>query len=136
MLSRHRSLIILGVVLGAELLVLAYQVHKDRDIPMVRQWPILLVTPVGKGIRAISSGTWSFWRNYLDLRGARRENEDLLREISDIKAENQRLQTDAEQAKRLQVLLQFKQQVSSETVAAQVVGSGGSETARLVLLDK
>jgi len=48
MLSRHRSLIILGVVLGAELLVLAYQVHKDRDIPMVRQWPILLVTPVGR----------------------------------------------------------------------------------------
>ena len=136
LLSRYRSLIILGLVLGAEILVLVYQVHKDRDIPMVRQWPILLVTPVGKGLRTISSGTWSFWRNYLDLRGARRENEELLRELSDIKAENQRLQTDAEQARRLQVLLEFKQQVPSETVAARVVSSGSGEMARLVLLDK
>jgi rod shape-determining protein MreC len=136
MLSRHRALIILGIVLAAELSVLVYQVHKGRDLSMVRQWPILLVTPVGKGFGTVSGGAKRIWRNYLDLRGASRENERLLRELNDVKMENQRLQTEEEQAQRLQVLLQFKQQALSETVAAQVVSSGGTETARMVLLDK
>jgi rod shape-determining protein MreC len=47
-----------------------------------------------------------------------------------------RLQQDASQARRLQSLLGFKEQFIDQTVAAQVIGSSGSEQSRTVYLDK
>ena len=136
MSSRQRNPMILGAVLIAELLLLTYQVHKGRDLTLIRELPVLAVTPIEKGIRTVSQGVSGFWRHYLYLRDARRENEDLIRELNGFKLDNQRLLTDAEQGKRLQVLLQFKEEVTSETVAAEVISSGGSDTARLLVLDK
>jgi len=46
------------------------------------------------------------------------------------------LRQDAEQARRLQTLLGFKEQFIDKTIAAQVIGSSGSEQSRLVYLDK
>src|SRR5208282_1893651 len=43
---------------------------------------------------------------------------------------------DADQARRLQALLAFKEQFISETMAAQVIGSSGSELSRSVYIDK
>ena len=70
---------ILAAVLLIEFVVLGYQVHKDRDIPLIRQWSILVVAPIGKAIRVVSGGTWTLWQDYLDLHGARRENRELVR---------------------------------------------------------
>jgi rod shape-determining protein MreC len=47
-----------------------------------------------------------------------------------------RLNEDAQQARRLQALLGFKEQYISKTVAAQVIGSSGSEQSRSVYIDK
>jgi len=135
-MSRYRNFGILITVLTIEIVVLAYQVHKNRDVPLLRQIAILVVTPIDKGIRVVSGGTWSVWRNYMDLRGARRENRELVGQLNEIKLENQRLQEEAAQGRRLQALLQFKEEVPSETVAAQVISSGASETSRVLIIDK
>src|SRR5579885_776992 len=110
-MSRYRNFGILITVLTIEIVVLAYQVHKNRDVPLLRQIAILVVTPIDKGIRVVSGGTWSVWRNYMDLRGARRENRELVGQLNEIKLENQRLQEEAAQGRRLQALLQFKEEV-------------------------
>ena len=136
MISRHRSLTILIIVLFAQLLVFGYQVRKNREIPFVRQWSILLVTPIEKAVRGISTGAWNIWQEYVDLRGARRENQRLIQQLDDAKLANQRLQSEAEQAKRLQVLLDLQQQTPSQTLAAAVIGSSGTDTSRLLLIDK
>jgi rod shape-determining protein MreC len=47
-----------------------------------------------------------------------------------------RLSEDAAQARRLQTLLAFKEQFISRTVAAQVIGSSGSDLSRIVYIDK
>ena len=65
---------VLAVVLAAELLALAYQVHRNRDVHLLRQVSMLVVTPVQREIGSLARGTVSIWRNYLDLRGARRES--------------------------------------------------------------
>ena len=125
----------MGVLL-IELLVLTYEVRQNREIPLVRQVFVMTVTSVEKGLHAVSGRTSNLWRGYVDLLGTRRENEDLLRELKEIKLDNERLQTEVEQAKRLQLLLQFKEEVPFETVAAEVISSGGVEMARLLMLDK
>jgi rod shape-determining protein MreC len=47
-----------------------------------------------------------------------------------------RMSQDADQARRLQALLSFKEQFISQTMAAQVIGASGSELSRSVYIDK
>ena len=53
-----------------------------------------------------------------------------------MRLEQVRLSEDAAQARRLQTLLAFKEQFISRTVAAQVIGSSGSDLSRIVTIDK
>jgi rod shape-determining protein MreC len=50
--------------------------------------------------------------------------------------EQVRLQQDADQARRLQALLDFKEKFIAKTVAAQVIASSGTEQSRLITIDK
>src|ERR1041385_1044684 len=81
-------------------------------------------------------GTGNTWREYVYLRGVRQENRDLKMEIERLKLEQVRMSEDAEQARRLQNLLAFKEQFVSKTVPAQVIGGSGSEQSRSVFIDK
>jgi rod shape-determining protein MreC len=53
-----------------------------------------------------------------------------------LQLEQVRVKDDAEQARRLQALLGFKEKFISRTVAAQVIGTGGSDRSRIVYIDK
>ena len=136
MRTRHRHLTVLAVVVLAQLLLLAHQLRRQQDIPLIRHGTALLITPVQKVLRLTSDGVWSVWYGYVELWTARRENQDLQREVNSLRLEQQWLRDQAEQARRLQVLLDLKQQSPAETMAAQVIGSGAGETARLLMIDK
>ena len=60
----------------------------------------------------------------------------LFRSLDQLRIEQLRLREDAGQAHRLQNLLAFKEQFVSQTLAAQVIGSSGSDQSRLLYLDK
>jgi rod shape-determining protein MreC len=66
----------------------------------------------------------------------RAENRELKLEIERLRIEQARMSQDADQAHRLQALLAFKEQFISQTMAAQVIGSSGSEQSRSVYIDK
>ena len=66
----------------------------------------------------------------------RRENLRLKAEAGQMRLERAREQEDARQARRIQALLGFKEQWIDATVAAQVIGTSGTETSRLLYLDK
>ncbi len=136
MFSRHRKRIILAAVLFLQLLLVAYQVRQDRDIPLIRRGTVFLVTPVQKTFNLVFDGVAGFWYGYVDLRSARRENQELSRELDHLRLEHLRLQNQAEQAKRLQVLLELKGETPSESVAAQVISFGASQNAHLLILDR
>jgi len=66
----------------------------------------------------------------------RRENRELKAQIERLRIEQVRLSEDAAQARRLQALLGFKEQYIAQTVAAQVIGSSGSDQSHVVYIDK
>ena len=136
MFTRNRNLVLLASFLLVELLVLAYQVHRNRDAHLLRAVPVLVVAPVEKAVRVASDSMWRLWRDYIDLHGARRETEQLQRELDAVKLDNQRLQDEAALGKRLQVLMEFQKQGPSQTVAAQVISSGGNDSSRVLVIDK
>jgi len=57
-------------------------------------------------------------------------------EIERMKLEQTRLSEDANMARRIQTLLAFKEQYIDQTIAAQVIGTSGSEQSRVLYIDK
>lgn len=143
-ISRYRNASVLAAVLFLQILGLAIQVKRPVDTArpeagrdrLIRIWAVGAITPVEKAIVKASRFFGSAWHDYLDLRGVRAQNSELKRQIEGMRLEQVRLAEDAGQARRLQALLAFKEQYVQQTVAAQVIGTSGSEQSRLVYLDK
>jgi rod shape-determining protein MreC len=138
-LSRYKNLITLVVILFAQVLGLAIQVKRTSESEsnrLIRIWAVSAVTPFEKAINWVQNGSWNLWHNYFYLRGVRAENRALKAQIEQLRLEQARLGDDAAQARRLQALLAFKEQYIQKTVAAQVIGTSGSEQSRSVFIDK
>jgi rod shape-determining protein MreC len=138
-LGRYRNLIVLVGVLFAQILGLAIQVKRTNDSEptrLIRIWVVGTVTPLERAIVWTKTTTGSWWHNYFYLRGVRAENRSLKAQIERMSLEQVRMSQDADQARRLQALLAFKEQFISQTMAAQVIGSSGSELSRVIYIDK
>ena len=138
-LGRYRNLIVLVGVLFAQVLGLAVQVKRTSDTEtsrLIRVWVVGAISPLEKVLVRVQTSSGNVWHNYFYLRGVRAENRALKQEIERMRLEEARLTQDADQAHRLQLLLGFKQQFISQTLAAQVIGSSGSEQSRAVYIDK
>jgi rod shape-determining protein MreC len=138
-LGRYRNLIVLVGVLFAQILGLAVQVKRTTDSEptrLIRIWAVGTVTPLEKALVWTKTTTGGWWHNYFYLRGVRAENRSLKAQIERMSLEQARMSQDADQAHRLQALLAFKEQFISQTMAAQVVGSSGSELSRVIYIDK
>jgi rod shape-determining protein MreC len=137
--TRHRPLTLLTIVTLAQVLLLAFQVrHVNRtqrgDVPLVRYWAAALVTPVER------AGTWTLstmggiWTGYIGLRSTRAENLRLRNENDQLKLRNRELETEANEALRLENVLKFRQaHPEAPMVAAQVVGSSTAMVAAQVI---
>ena len=139
-LGRYRNLIILVGVLFLQVLGLAVQVKRGgadtENTRLIRIWTVGAITPFERSVVWVQRGVGNIWHNYFYLRGVRAENRDLKEQIEHMRIEQVRLSEDAAQARRLQTLLAFKEQFISKTVAAQVIGSSGSDLSRIIYIDK
>ena len=138
-ITRYRSVTFLVAILFAQVLALAVQVKRSTDnkpTRLLRVWTVSTVTPFEKTIVWFQNRSSYLWHDYLYLRGVRQENRDLKAQIEGFRLQEVRLKEDAEQARRLQLLLGFKEQFISKTMAAQVIGSCGSAQSQCVYIDK
>ena len=139
--ARYRNLTVLLVLLMGQIIVLASQVRRPatatRDsMSLMRVWVVEIFVPAEKALTSIGTGTAKFWRNYVDLRGVRAQNVDLQAQVDRLRLEQVRLAEDSGQLRRLQSLLAFKEKFISQTVAAQVIGTSGSEHSHVLYIDK
>jgi rod shape-determining protein MreC len=138
-LGRYKNLIVLAAILFAQLIALAVQVRRptqEGEIRLIRVWAIAAVTPFEKAVVHTQMFVHDKWTGYVWLRGVRKENDQLRAEIERMKVEQARLSEDATMARRIQTLLAFKEQYIDQTVAAQVIGTSGSEQSRVLYIDK
>lgn len=142
--ARYRNPMILGGVLLLQLLGLAVQVRRPLDpqhpdagsIRLIRLWVLGIAMPVEEGFSAVGHGTRQLWHDYINVAGLRHENEALRADNERLHLEEIHMSEDAAQAHRLQSLLDFKEHFPTHTLAAQVVGSSGSEQSRVLYIDK
>jgi rod shape-determining protein MreC len=138
-IGRYRNLIVLAAILFAQIVGLAVQVRRPSDVGetrLIRLWAVSAVTPIESAV--IHSQEWvkNLWTSYAYLRGVRRENRQLRAQLEQMKIEEARLSEDARMARRVQSLLAFKEQYVDSTVAAQVIGTSGSDQSRALYIDK
>ena len=138
-MGRYRNVSFLAAAIFLQILGLAVQVKRpteNQPARLIRVWAVSAITPMEKGLVQVQGGASDLWHNYFYLRGVRQENRQLRDQIEELQLEEVRLKQDADQAHRLQSLLGFKEQFIAKTLAAQVIGSSGSEQSRTVYIDK
>lgn len=137
--SRHKNTLVLAAVLLAQLLALGVQVKRqtaEGPVRVIRLVAVNSVAPFERFFIYIGGGMRGIWSNYIDLRNVRRENIRLKAEFEQVRLDRAREQEDARQARRIQALLGFKENWIDSTVAAQVIGTSGTESSRLLYLNK
>jgi rod shape-determining protein MreC len=141
---RYKNVLVLVTVLLAQTISLAIQVRRPAeasspdgsDVTLIRYWVVSTVTPLERFFHGIGHSVRGAWANYIDLRHTRQQNEDLKQQIARLRLEQAAFSEDAIQGHRLQALLEFKQHYVSSTVAAQVIGTSGSDLSRVIYIDK
>ena len=144
--ARFRNPFALIVIVLVQVLALAIQVEhpagigagpaESRKVTLLRHWMLAVVTPFER----VSSGTGSkvrgVWSNYIDLRHTREQNKALQSEIARMRVEEAEFAEDAREGRRLESMLKFQQSYVTKTVAAQVIGTSGSDRSRMLTLNK
>ena len=145
---RFRNALVLIVIVLLQVFALAVQVQRPvegtvpgstpdgRKITLLRRWTVALVTPVERLVHGSSLHTRGVWDNYIDLRHTREQNQQLQQEITQLREEEAAFAEDAAQGRRLQAVLGFQQQYISKTVAAQVIGTSGTDRSHVLYIDK
>jgi rod shape-determining protein MreC len=135
-LSRYRNLSVLLIVIVAQLLLIAYQVKSNKDVPMLRVWAVTAVTPVEASLEFVRRHTWGYVADYFVLLNVRSQNEKLKRENGQLKLDNQYLKTELSTADRAQALSVFQSRSPSKTLAARVIGNGTGANSQVVFVDR
>ncbi|MGD0957144.1 MAG: rod shape-determining protein MreC [Candidatus Acidiferrales bacterium] len=134
---RQRPLALLVGVVLAQILLLAFQIKRERDVPLIRYWAAELVTPVGRAGTWTSSKIRGVWTGYFALHGAHAENERLRTELDQLRLRNRDLESQAGEAQRLRVLLNFREaHPEVPMLAAQVIGASADPTSHTLFINR
>jgi rod shape-determining protein MreC len=142
--TRFKNVLVLVAILLAQTIGLAIQVRRpvesgapdNSKVTLLRYWAVSIVAPFERFFHGIGYTVRHGWSNYVDLRHTRQQNQDLQAQIARLRLEQASFAEDAIQGHRLQALLDFRQHYVATTVAAQVIGTSGSDLSRVVYIDK
>ncbi len=142
--ARFKNALVLIALLLVQTVALAIQVRRPVEsgapdgtrVTLARSWVVALITPVERLFWNAGHAVRSTWGNYLDLRHVRQHDRDLQYQIDQLRIQQAAIAEDAVQGHRLQALLAFQQHYISSTVAAQVIGTSGTDSSRVLYIDK
>lgn len=135
-ISRYRNITVLVLVVGAQFLLLAYQVKGRQEMGTVRVWAMTGFTPLARVMDVLRDNTVGLVDRYAGLLRAQSENEKMRAELDRFRLENQYLKRELGTAERGQALAQFRATAPHKTVAARVVGTSTAPGSRVVFVDR
>ncbi|PYV17382.1 MAG: hypothetical protein DMG21_08530 [Acidobacteria bacterium] len=133
---RHRPFFILVAVLFAQLLLLSFQITRNRNVRLIQVWAVDVFSPFERALHWVGSGFEGAWKSVTSLRSTEKENLELRAERDRLQASVNALTEKAAAADRLRALLEFKKEVSYSTVAAEVIAASPGEHSATVSIGK
>ena len=107
-----------------------------KHVSLLRRWTVTAMTPLENVVHGSSLKLRGAWGNYVGLRHTREQDAALKQELARLRVEEASFAEDAAQGRRLGKLMAFKSTYVTTTVAAQVIGTSGSERSHVLYLDK
>src|SRR5208337_1316745 len=135
-IARHRPSFILAAVLVAQLLLLSFQITRNHDVRLIRVWAVALVDPFQRSLHGITDISVGAWRTYRNLLRAQQENQELRTQLVSAQSQIQQLSEQGVESLRLRALLEFKNQLPFQTVAAEVIASSPGENSNAIFIGK
>jgi len=135
-IARHRPSFILAAVLVAQLLLLSLQITRNHDVRLIRVWAVALVDPFQRSMRGLTDISVGTWRTYHNLLRAQQENQELRLQLASADSQLQQLSEQAAESARLRAVLEFKNQLPFQTVAAEVIASSPGENSNAIFIGK
>ena len=135
--SRHKSLTLLAGVVATQVLLLAVQIKRERQVRLIRVWAVELISPLQRIGSWTINGAAHGWGGYIGLRTAQKENDSMRAELDRLKVRNAELEGRALEAERLAALLNFRTSHSdAPMVAARVIGGSPDSGSQVVSIDR
>ena len=135
-ISRYRNVTALVLVLGAQLLLLAYQVKRQQELTPVRVWAVTSFMPVARLLGFTRYYTVGMVERFASLTSAQTDNTGLKSDLDKLKLENQFLKNELATADRGRALAMFQATSPHRLLAARVVGSSTAPGSRVLFLDR
>lgn len=126
--KRHRAFFVLVAVVGAQLLLLSLQITRTNNVRLIRYWAAEALEPFERTLGGLTKGASIAYGTYGHLWHAEQENQELHLQLVAAQSQIHRLGDAAGENERLRRLLEFKNQLGVQTVAAEVIASSMAST--------
>jgi len=133
--ARQSRVLLVGLVL-VHLAVISHQVDGGGGVSLLQRGLLAVLSPLQRGVGAIVGGAGEAWRGWAFHRETYEKNRRLGERVRQLETELQASSARAQEGARLRELLELRQAVPMETVAAEVVARDGVPWFRTLTIDK
>ena len=126
LLRRYSVLFTTGSLLALSLALLVTNSRASRRIDPLGVVFLEIITPIGHLLNTVSRTLTDTWSTYVDLVGVRQEREWLRRRVRELESQVERASTIESQNARLQALLDLREGMPGQSVAARITGVDAS----------
>ncbi|MDD5542969.1 MAG: rod shape-determining protein MreC [Acidobacteriia bacterium] len=135
-LIRQKNWTLLVTATLLQLALLGSQANGRDNVRLIQLWVNALIVPAEQVTFQIAHGLGNTWHRYVGLRQAAEENRRLTAQVQQLTLDKNRLEGEVESIRGLQGLLNLKEAVPTETVAAQVIGSSPTDAFKTVTINR
>lgn len=136
LLRRFRRPILVFILILVALLLYSANLRRGGTSTFFERSVLQLTSPLHKVLDVVWKGAADTWSHYLWLVETEQDNERLIEDNRQIRAELDRLEEVRLANERLRKLLDFKEDVQLATLPAQVISEDASSWFRTVVIDK
>jgi rod shape-determining protein MreC len=134
-IRQRTGYLFLAVTLGHVILISA-QVQSKTGVRVLDSVALGAFARVMQGTSSVVHGVRDAWGNYVNLRGARTENDALRQQVADLEVRLQEQRALAARTTKLQELLSLRTTVAAPTLAAEVIAGNPNPGMLTVTIDR
>ncbi|MEE9910787.1 MAG: rod shape-determining protein MreC [Deltaproteobacteria bacterium] len=134
--KNYRTVIFVGAVIAAALILLSYSLKYDSGTGVVKKLVLEMAAPVQKLFNASIESVENAWMRYIHLVGLEEDNRNLKNRIAGLQAELILYKEGYLEAQRLKQLLSLKDDHQHNYLAARVIGKEQAALSKTLWIDK
>jgi rod shape-determining protein MreC len=135
-IKKLRNVLLVWLGLLVLLALFSALTHRQRDYNRVESSIVDVLLPVFSIFNTLQISVLSGWDHYIYLVHTQGDNEQLKKQVAQLRSENNRLREQIQSEMRLRKVLQLKTQVGGPVQIAEVVGRGPSPFLQALFINK